>query len=364
MKLINPSLLQQIEYYLSNFEHPTLQRSLGELEALQHCEWRQKTLQIVLKLPFVWRRGLQDLQQVSQSSWKISSVDEPINWRLLTFVATLKPANGQPLIPNIRNLIAVHSAKGGVGKSSIAVNLALALAAEGGRVGLFDADIYGPSIPTMLGTLGQKPHIQQQHMQPIEAHGIVMNSIGYLLTDRQAPLWRGPMASRAVEQLLRETLWPELDYLVIDMPPGTGDIPLTLAQKLPITAVIGITTPQQVAISDTQRGFHLWRHLNIPVLGIVENMSHYYCPHCNQQEMIFGSGGGQKLAEGYQVPLLGQLPLQPLVQQHLDQGIPTVIAQPQSPLADWFYHLADQVAALLYWQGEPVGDMINIRMCD
>lgn len=356
------SLCQQVMQQLTGFSHPTLQRSLADLRAVKHCLWQQKTLQITLQLPFVWQQGLLALRQAEEASLCRAFGADRITWQLQPAVVTLQPANGRPVIPGVRNILAISSAKGGVGKSSIAVNLALALAAEGGRVGLLDADIYGPSIPLMLGTVGQRPvSTNGRQMIPIQAHGLAINSIGYLLDDHEATLWRGPMASRALEQLLRETLWPDLDYLLIDMPPGTGDLPLTLAQRIPVTAAISVTTPQQVAVSDTLRGIRLFEKLAIPVLGVIENMSGHCCPHCGHLDPIFGSGGGERLAEHYHLPLLGQIPLQRDLQADLDQGYPTVISQPDSELTALFRRLAVQIATLLYWRGQPIATAMTVR---
>jgi ATP-binding protein involved in chromosome partitioning len=359
---IGDSLCQQVRQQLATFSHPTLQQSLADLGAVKHCLWQQQTLQITLQLPFVWQQGLLALRKAEEASLCHALGADQITWQLKPSVATLRPANDQPLIPGIRNILAISSAKGGVGKSSMAVNLALALAAEGGRVGLLDADIYGPSIPLMSGTVGQRPlSVDGRQMIPIQAHGLAIQSIGYLLADTEATLWRGPMASRALEQLLRETLWPDLDYLLIDMPPGTGDLPLTLAQRIPVTAAISVTTPQQVAVSDTLRGIQLFEKLSIPVLGVIENMSAHCCSQCGHLEPIFGSGGGEQLAQHYRLPLLGKIPLQRDLQDDLDQGYPTVIRQPDSELTALFRRVAVQVATSLYWGGQPMETAITVR---
>ncbi len=361
-KIADDNFCRQVAQLLADFTHPTLHRSLADLGAVKRCLWQQNTLQITLQLPFVWQQGLLALQLAKEESLCRALGAERITWQLQPAVATLQPANGQTVIPGIRNILAISAAKGGVGKSSIAVNLALALAAEGGRVGLLDADIYGPSIPLMLGTVGERPaSVEGRQMTPIQVHGIAINSIGYLVAETEAVLWRGPMASRSLEQLLRETLWPDLDYLLIDMPPGTGDLPLTLAQRIPVTSAIIVTTPQNVAVSDTLRGIQLFEKLAIPVLGVIENMSGHYCPQCGHLEPIFGSGGGEKLAQRYHLPLLGQIPLQRELQEHLDQGHPTVISHPDSELSGLFRRLAAQIAALLYWRGQPMATAIKVR---
>ena len=253
-----------------------------------------------------------------------------------------------PLLKGVKNLIAVASGKGGVGKSSTAVNLALGLAQQGARVGLLDADIYGPSIPQMLGAGGRQPHSPDgKHIEAIEAHGIKLMSIGFLV-DVDAPMvWRGPMVTSALEQLLRDTLWDELDYLVVDMPPGTGDIQLTLAQKVPVTGSVIVTTPQDIALLDARKGIRMFEKVGVPILGIVENMSVHICSHCGHAEPIFGEGGGESLGADFQVPLLGQLPLDLRIRQGLDAGQPIVAADPESPISQQYRDIALRVAGAI-----------------
>ncbi|WP_246840511.1 iron-sulfur cluster carrier protein ApbC [Lacimicrobium sp. SS2-24] len=249
----------------------------------------------------------------------------------------------------IRNLIAVASGKGGVGKSTTTVNLALALAKEGARVGILDADIYGPSIPIMLGNPHQQPKTEDnKHMQPLEALGLVANSIGYLVPEDDAAVWRGPMASRALEQLLNETLWPELDYLLIDMPPGTGDIQLTLAQKVPVSGAVVVTTPQNVALADATKAIAMFNKVQVPVLGVVENMSYHQCVNCGYQEHLFAQGGGECISKQHQVPLLGQIPLDIHIREYTDLGQSLISEQPDSPIADAYGHTARVLAKQLY----------------
>ena len=228
----------------------------------------------------------------------------------------------------IQNVILVSSGKGGVGKSTTTVNLALALQQLGLKVGVLDADIYGPSIPTMLGNAGKTPQIENEHFVPLEAHGLAVLSIGHLIGEHNTPVaWRGPKATGALMQLFNQTLWPDLDVLVIDMPPGTGDIQLTLAQRIPVTGAIIVTTPQNVALLDAVKGIELFNKVNIPVLGVVENMSTHICSNCGHEEQIFGTGGGDKISEQYQIPLLGRLPLDVKIRENADQGQPSVVAQ-------------------------------------
>ncbi|MCU7555901.1 iron-sulfur cluster carrier protein ApbC [Alteromonas sp. ASW11-19] len=247
----------------------------------------------------------------------------------------------QPPIRNIKNIIAVASGKGGVGKSTTAVNLALALRQEGARVGILDADIYGPSIPIMLGNPDASPSSSDnKHMQPLEAYGIVANSIGYLVPQEDAAVWRGPMASRALKQLLDETLWPVLDYLIVDMPPGTGDIQLTMAQQVPLCGAVVVTTPQDLAVADAQKGITMFNKVNVPVLGLIENMSYYECTACGHKDTIFSEAGGEALADRYGLPLLAALPLATRLRAYADSGEPLVSAQPDDPLTNTFCEAA------------------------
>jgi ATP-binding protein involved in chromosome partitioning len=231
-------------------------------------------------------------------------------------------ATQKPPIANVKNIIAVSSGKGGVGKSASAVNLAIALKTQGARVGILDADIYGPSVPIMLGTQNESPSSpDNKTMHPIMAHGLASNSIGYLVENDHASIWRGPMASKALNQLLSETKWPMLDYLIVDMPPGTGDIQLTMCQQLPLTAAVVVTTPQDLALSDAGKGIAMFDKLNIPVLGIIENMSYFECGHCHQKTAIFSENGAGKLAKKYALPLLAEVPLDPLIREYADAGL-------------------------------------------
>lgn len=245
--------------------------------------------------------------------------------------------------PRIKHIIVVASGKGGVGKSTTTVNIALALKQLGNRVGVLDADIYGPSIPTMLGVAGIKPQLENEQFVPIEAHGLAMLSIGSLLDGDSTPVaWRGPKATGALMQLFNQTNWPHLDYLVIDMPPGTGDIQLTLAQRIPVTGAVIVTTPQHIALLDAQKGIEMFNKTSIPVLGVVENMALHTCSHCGHTEAIFGSGGGENIAKEYQVPLLGQLPLASGIRAQADQGEPSVIAH--DGVGDEFAHYYVDIA--------------------
>lgn len=251
-----------------------------------------------------------------------------------------------PKHPRIQNVILVSSGKGGVGKSTTTVNLALALQKLGLRVGVLDADIYGPSIPTMLGNAGKTPMIEAEQFVPIEAYGMAVLSIGHLTGDHNTPVaWRGPKATGALMQLFNQTLWPDLDVLMIDMPPGTGDIQLTLAQRIPVTGAVIVTTPQNVALLDATKGIELFNRVQIPIMGVIENMSTHICSNCGFEEQIFGTGGGDKLSEQYQVPLLGRLPLDAKIRENADAGTPSVIAEDAA--AESYMLIAEKIAAQL-----------------
>lgn len=311
---------------------------------------------------FCWQFGFEILKEsVSEELLAVTGANA-IDWKLSHNITTLRRANDQPGVKGVRNILAVSSGKGGVGKSSTAVNLALSLAEGGVKVGILDADIYGPSIPNMLGTMNQRPTSPDgKHMAPIMAHGMATNSIGYLVTEENAMVWRGPMASKALMQMLQDTLWPDLDYLVIDMPPGTGDIQLTLSQNIPVTGALVVTTPQDIALIDAMKGIVMFEKVHVPVLGIVENMSMHVCSNCGHLEPIFGTGGAEKLAEKYHCKLLGQIPLHISLREDLDRGEPTVVSRPDSEFTDIYRQLAANVAAEMYWQGEAIPTEISFR---
>jgi ATP-binding protein involved in chromosome partitioning len=248
-----------------------------------------------------------------------------------------------PNHPNIKHIIAIASGKGGVGKSTVAANLALALSQQGKRVGILDADIYGPSQPVMLGAKTLPEVHENQQIKPLVLHGLQSMSIGYLVDSNSAMIWRGPMVSTALQQLFSNTAWDNLDYLIIDLPPGTGDIQLTLVQKIPITAAVIVTTPQDLALSDARRAIMMFEKVRVPVLGVIENMSTHICSKCGHQEAIFGEGGGQALATQFKVHFLGSLPLDPSIRKHADQGCPTVIAEPESPITKLYMTIAKQM---------------------
>ena len=251
---------------------------------------------------------------------------------------------GVQLLPKVKNIVAVASGKGGVGKSTTAVNLALALAAEGASVGLLDADIYGPSVPMMMGIEGRPESDDGKTMDPLENYGVQVMSIGFLVAQDEAMIWRGPMATQALEQLLRQTNWRDLDYLIVDLPPGTGDIQLTLSQRVPMTGAVIVTTPQDIALLDAKKGIKMFEKVGVPILGIVENMAVHVCTNCGHVEHIFGADGGKKMAADYKMDYLGALPLNMQIRVQADSGMPTVVADPDGEVAAIYKGVARQVA--------------------
>ena len=275
-----------------------------------------------------------------------------VNVAITTRIISHAVQRGVKLVPGVKNIVAVASGKGGVGKSTTAVNLALALAAEGATVGVLDADIYGPSQPTMLGITGRPESTDGKTLEPLEAYGIQAMSIGFMIDADTPMVWRGPMVTQALEQLLKDTRWREVDFLVVDMPPGTGDIQLTLAQKVPVTGAVIVTTPQDIALIDARKGLKMFEKVGVPIVGIVENMSIHICSNCGHAEHIFGAGGAQKMCDEYHVPFLGSLPLDIRIREQADSGKPTVVADPDGPVAAIYRDIARKVAARIARQSE------------
>lgn len=291
-----------------------------------------------------------ELKSLVESIAGVSSVAINLQWAIVAGATQ----NNMPSMHRIRNIIAVASGKGGVGKSTTSVNLALALAKEGAKVGLLDADIYGPSQPIMLGvTEGQRPDfVGDKHFNPIAVHGIQTMSLGYMTTDKTPMIWRGPMASGALQQLVTQCVWNDLDYLIVDMPPGTGDIQLTLAQKVPVTGAVIVTTPQDVALLDAKKAIEMFRKVDIPILGVVENMATHICSNCGHEEHLFGEGGGERIANEYQSELLGALPLHISIRELTDKGTPTLVADPDGEIAQIYRTIARKMTANLAKRGK------------
>jgi ATP-binding protein involved in chromosome partitioning len=288
---------------------------------------------------------------VSDALKAIPGVDA-VSVNVISKVVPHAVQRGIKLIPNVKNIIAIASGKGGVGKSTTAVNLALALVAEGATVGLLDADIYGPSQPQMLGLSARPESLDGKSLEPMRAHGLQAMSIGFLVDQETPMVWRGPMVTQALQQLLNDTRWKDLDYLIVDMPPGTGDIQLTLAQQVPVTGAVIVTTPQDIALLDARKGLKMFEKVGVPILGIVENMSTHICSKCGHSEEIFGSGGGAKMASDYSVALLGQLPLDIAIRQQVDGGRPSVVADPEGHVAEIYKAIARRVAVKLAEQAK------------
>jgi len=328
-------------------QDPELHRSLVDLGMIKEVtiEGASVRVQVELTTPAcpLRERIREDVERAVRALPGVQTVEVGFSSRVRAAGTGLP--DRQP-IPGVKNTIAVASGKGGVGKSTVAVNLAVALAQEGATVGLLDADVYGPSIPLMLGA-EEQPGLVDNKIIPGRAYGIAVMSVGYILDPEKALIWRGPLVSQLIRQFLSDVQWGDLDYLVIDLPPGTGDVQLTLVQTIPLSGAIIVTTPQDVALADAIKGLQMFREVKTPVLGIVENMSYFVCPHCGHVAEIFGSGGGERVANKYGVPLLGQIPIDQAVREGGDRGVPVVVGQPGSSTAQAFREAARQAVARL-----------------
>ena len=347
-KLMVPELSAEFRALVENYQDPFLGQTLGNARAVESAELKGERahVRVVLGFPVAdygpeFSRGLQ--AHIAAGGGP-KNVDIELTSRITAHAVQRQVS---PLA-GVRNIVAVASGKGGVGKSTVAANLALAWARQGARVGILDADIYGPSQPIMLGLAGQRPTSpDDKTIIPLTAHGVVAMSIGFLIDPEQPMAWRGPMVTQALSDLLGRTAWGELDYLVIDMPPGTGDIQLTLSQRVPVAGAVIVTTPQDIALADARKGLRMFEKVNVPVLGIVENMSVHVCSNCGHVEHLFGAGGGARMAAQYGVELLGELPLDARVREEADGGVPTVVAAPDSPHAAPYFLMARRTAAAL-----------------
>ncbi len=342
--------LQEI---LKSVPIPGMPHTIGEVGRVLRAETDGDKTVVDIDLGFPAKRVLPEIdaavRQALEQAQTADGLELIIQSKIRAHVVqkTLKP------LDNVRNIIAIASGKGGVGKSTTAVNLALALADEGATVGMLDADIYGPSQPLMLGLSGERPTSEDgESMDPLIAHGLQVMSIGFLVDTDQPMIWRGPMVTSALNQLLQQTRWNDLDYLIVDMPPGTGDIQLTLSQQVPVSGAVIVTTPQDIALLDARRGLQMFRKVSVPVLGVIENMSTHVCSNCGHEEAIFGSGGGQLMADDFEIELLGQLPLDSSIREQTDSGSPTVISAPESPQAEAYRAAARRMAARLAMQNK------------
>jgi len=334
---------------LEAYIDPYLGDTLGAAQAvreLRAVDGGGYTARIVLGYP---SGGYErELTSALSGALAAAGIGAPLVLELQSEIGAHAVQRGLKPLGDIRNIVAVASGKGGVGKSTVAVNLALAWVAQGARVGILDADIYGPSQPLMLGLAGQRPvSADGKHLRPLAAHGLVAMSVGFLVDEEQPMVWRGPMVTQALTQLLTETQWGALDYLVVDMPPGTGDIQLTLAQRVPVAGAVIVTTPQDIALADARKGLKMFEKVSVPVLGVVENMSVHVCANCGHTEHIFGAGGGARMAQQYGVKLLGELPLDAHIREEADGGRPTVVAAPDSARARCYLEMARRTAGAL-----------------
>jgi ATP-binding protein involved in chromosome partitioning len=341
-----------IEEAIKGFTEPHLEKDLVAAKSVKGIDIDGDKVKVDIELGFP-AAGYKDelassMKEMVEAVDGVSSAEVNVSWKVAAHSVqkSLKP------IDNVKNIIAVASGKGGVGKSTTAINLALALVAEGAKVGLLDADIYGPSQPRMLGISGQPESKDGKTLEPMENHGLQAMSIGFLVDEETPMIWRGPMVTQALEQLLNDTNWSSLDYLVIDLPPGTGDTQLTLAQKVPVSGAVIVTTPQDIALLDARKGFKMFEKVEVPVLGIVENMSIHICSNCGNEEHIFGEGGGSRMAEQYGVDFLGALPLDIRIREETDGGNPTVVAEPDARISQIYREIARKTAAKLSLQAK------------
>jgi len=343
---------QQLKAHLERFVLPETGRPLGGRGGRFEVRRAENGFAVSIRVGFPVGRSRDALAAVIAEHCR-GIVDGTVTVDVDWAVETHSVQHGLKPIPGVKNVIAVSSGKGGVGKSTVAVNLALGLALEGGAVGLLDADIYGPSQPRMLGLSGRRPESTDgKTLEPLEAHGIKAMSIGFLVDERQPMAWRGPMVTSALNQLLMQTNWGGIDYLIVDMPPGTGDIQLTLAQRVPVSGAVIVTTPQDIALADARKGIEMFQKVNVAVLGIVENMSLHVCSNCGHEEAIFGELGGERLAAEYGVPLLGTLPLERRIREETDGGRPTVVADPDGTAGRRFRAVALRAAGELAASGK------------
>jgi ATP-binding protein involved in chromosome partitioning len=323
---------------------PNTGKDFVSTKALKNLQINDGDVSFDVELGYPAKSQIAGLRKALIAAARTVAGVENVSANLATKVIAHSVQRGVALLPNVKNIVAVASGKGGVGKSTTTVNLALALAAEGARVGILDADIYGPSQPMMMGIEGRPESVDGQTMEPLENYGLQVMSIGFLVDKDEAMIWRGPMATQALDQLLRQTNWKELDYLLVDMPPGTGDIQLTLSQKVPLTGAVIVTTPQDIALLDARKGIKMFEKVGVPILGIVENMAVYCCPNCGHTEHIFGADGGKNMAAEYGMDYLGALPLNMQIRIQADSGKPTVVADPEGEVAGIYKSVARQVA--------------------
>jgi ATP-binding protein involved in chromosome partitioning len=336
--------VENVETVLRSIINPDSKIDLMSSGSIKNLSVSDNNIQLEVVLGYPAKSQFQAIQDLVIAALKKIADVKNIQVTVSSNIVAHTVQRGVKLLPGVKNIIAVASGKGGVGKSTTAANLALALSAEGARVGILDADIYGPSLPMMLGINGRPQTVEENTIEPMEGHGLQASSIGFLVDQDSPMVWRGPMVTSALEQLLRQTRWRDLDYLIVDMPPGTGDIQLTLSQKVPVTGAVIVTTPQDIALLDARKGLKMFEKVGVPIIGIVENMSTYICPSCGHEEHVFGSGGGQKMCSDYSVDFLGSLPLNLSIREQSDAGCPTVVAEPNGAISQVYKQIARQVA--------------------
>lgn len=334
----------QVQTALKQVVDPNTGKDLITTKSARNIQIQGNDVSVDIVLGYPAKSVMAEIRALVEAQLKTIAEIGTITINIGSRIAAHSVQRGVGLLSGVKNIIAVASGKGGVGKSTTAVNLALALAAEGATVGILDADIYGPSQPQMLGISGRPESTDGKSIEPLQSHGIQAMSIGFLVDVDTPMVWRGPMVTGALEQLLRDTRWKDLDYLVIDLPPGTGDIQLTLSQKVPVTGAIIVTTPQDIALLDARKGLKMFEKVGIPILGIVENMSTHICSNCGHEEHIFGAGGGEAMCKDYNVELLGSLPLDIRIREQADGGKPTVIAEPDSQISATYKQIARTTA--------------------
>jgi ATP-binding protein involved in chromosome partitioning len=349
---VTPSAESDVNKFLNSIELPGIGRNVGDVGRIKDVKTSNGSIEAHIELGFPAASRHEEFRSHIAAAVAAESGCDDVTIELSTKIVAHGVQHNLKPMPNVRNIIAIASGKGGVGKSTVAVNLALALAADGASVGLLDADIYGPSQPQMVGLAGKQPQSEDgKSMQPLEAHGLQVMSIGFLVDPDQPMIWRGPMVTSALQQLLNQTTWRDLDYLIVDMPPGTGDIQLTLSQQVPVSGAVIVTTPQNIATLDARKGLAMFRKVSVPILGVIENMSTHVCSECGHEEPIFGAGGGEQMAGDFSVELLGQLPLDGRIREQTDSGTPTVIADPDSAAAAAYRLAAQRMAAAQAGQG-------------
>ena len=335
---------QQVQEALKSLIDPNTRKDYVTTKSARNVKVEGDNIAVDILLGYPAKSQLEPIREEIARKLKAIPGAGKIGVNMQMKIVSHAVQRGVKLVPGVKNIIAVASGKGGVGKSTVAVNLALALAAEGASVAVLDADIYGPSQPTMLGIRGRPESRDGKSLEPMAGHGIQAMSIGFLIDLETPMVWRGPMVTQALEQLLNETKWREVDYLVVDLPPGTGDIQLTLAQRVPVTGAVIVTTPQDIALIDARKGLKMFEKVGIPILGIVENMSTHVCSQCGHEERIFGEGGGQRMGKDYNVEFLGALPLDIHIREQADSGKPSVVSDPDGRVAQIYKQIARRVA--------------------